>query len=162
MNGDVKSMQRYNISGLAIPQLTVLTGALMVFLGLVFFVHTDYLTALFPTLFGGLLLFAGIVSVRRPELNALSMHIAVVTSLVSTALGLTSALFGTWTTTTSLVEQLLMSAITGAHLYVCMAAYRFGRARFPDDSQTCGIGVEAVAERTKSPGPVSVVAISLE
>ena len=155
-------MQRYNISGLTIPQLTVLTGAMMVFLGLVFFVHTDYLTALFPTLFGGLLLFAVVVSVRRPELNALSMHIAVVASLVSTTLGLTSALFGTWTTTTSLVEQLLMSAITGAHLYACIAAYYYGKAKFPDDSQTCGFDAEAIAERTNSTGPMSVVAISLE
>ena len=155
-------MQRYNISGLTIPQLTVLTGAMMVFLGLVFFVHTDYLTALFPTLFGGLLLFAGVVSVRRPELNALSMHIAVVASLVSTTLGLTSALFVTWTTTTSLVEQLLMSAISGAHLYACIATYYYGKAKFPDDSQTCGIDAEAIAERTNSTGPVSVVAISLE
>ena len=155
-------MQRYNISGLTIPQLTVLTGAMMVFLGLVFFVHTDYLTALFPTLFGGLLLFAGVVSVRRPELNALSMHIAVVASLVSTTLGLTSALFGTWTPTTTLVEQLLKYPITGSHLYACIAAYYYGKAKFPDDSQTCGIDAEAIAERTNSTGPVSVVAISLE
>ena len=41
-----------------------------------FYGFTDYLTALFPTLFGIILMMAGAVSVSRPELNALAMHFA--------------------------------------------------------------------------------------
>ena len=134
----------------------------MTLLGLGFFGRTGYLTALFPTLFGALLLFAGVVSEMRPNLNALSMHVAVLTSLVSSVLGFTTALFSTWTTTTSLIEQLLMSIISSAHLIACVAAYYYGRAKFPGDSQTCGVGVEVVNERTKSPGPSYAVAVSLD
>ena len=155
-------MQRYTLSGLTIPQLTILTGATMTLLGLGFFGRTGYLTALFPTLFGALLLFAGVVSEMRPNLNALSMHVAVLTSLVSSVLGFTTALFSTWTTTTSLIEQLLMSIISSAHLIACVAAYYHGRAKFPGDSQTCGVGVEVVNERAKSPGPSYAVAVSLD
>ncbi|MEC7532436.1 MAG: hypothetical protein VX557_03135 [Candidatus Thermoplasmatota archaeon] len=110
-------MQRYTISGFTIPQVTILAGVLMATLGLSFYGFTDYLTALFPTLFGIVLMIAGAVSVARPELNAMSMHFAVLASTVATTLGLTTALFGTWTTATSLVEQILMSAIASAHLY---------------------------------------------
>ena len=155
-------MQRYTLSGLTIPQLTTFTGATMTLLGLGFFVHTGYLTALFPTLFGALLLFAGVVSEMRPNLNALSMHIAVLISLVSSVLGITSALFGTWTTKISLIEQLLMSIIASAHLFACVAAYYYGKSKFPGDSQTCGVGVEVVNERAKSPGPSYAVAVSLD
>ncbi len=155
-------MQRYTLLGLTIPQLTILTGAIMALLGLGFFVHTGYLTALFPTLFGALLLFAGGISEMRPNLNALTMHIAILTSLVSSVLGLTSALFGTWTTTISLIEQLLMSIISTVHLCACVVAYYYGKAKFPGDSQTCGIDVEAVTERTKSPGPAYAMAVSLD
>ena len=65
-------MQRYTISGFTIPQVTILAGALMATLGLSFYGFTDYLTALFPTLFGVILMIAGAVSVSRPGLNALS------------------------------------------------------------------------------------------
>ena len=155
-------MQRYTISGFTIPQVTILAGALMVTLGLSFYGFTDYLTALFPTLFGIILMVAGAVSVARPELNALSMHFAVLTSLVSATLGLTTALFGTWTTTTSLIEQMLMSAIASAHLYACVASYYYGKAKSPGDAQTCGVNDLAVANKVRNPGPASVVAISLE
>ena len=116
-------MQRYTISGFTIPQVTILAGVLMATLGLGFYGFTDYLTALFPTLFGIVLMIAGAVSVSRPELNALAMHFAVLASLVAAVLGFATALFGTWTTTTSLIEQMLMSAIASTHLYACMAAY---------------------------------------
>jgi uncharacterized membrane protein HdeD (DUF308 family) len=155
-------MQRYTTFGLNMPQLTILAGIAMTLLGLGFFVHTDYLTALFPTLFGLLLISAGIVSVVKPNLNALSMHVAVITSLVTTILGLATALFGTWTTTTSLIEQLLMSSIATAHLSACIASFNYGKARFSGDSQTCGIDDATSIEKKRNPGPASVVAISVD
>ena len=155
-------MQRYTISGFTIPQVTILAGVLMATLGLGFYGFTDYLTALFPTLFGIILMIAGAVSVSRPELNALAMHFAVLASLVSAVLGFATALFGTWTTTTSLIEQMLMSAIASAHLYACVASYYFGKAKVPGDTQTCGVNELEVANRVRNPGPASVVAISLE
>mgnify|MGYP001201418629 FL=1 len=155
-------MKRYTISGLTIPQVTILAGALMATLGLSFYVFTDYLTALFPTFFGTILMIAGAVSVSRPGLKALSMHLAVLTSLISAILGFTSALFGTWTTTTSLIEQMLMSAVASAHLCACVASYYYGKAKFPGDVQTCGVDERDIANKARNPGPASVVAISLE
>ena len=155
-------MQRYTISGFTIPQVTIAAGVLMATLGLSFYGFTDYLTALFPTFFGIILMTAGAVSVSRPGLNALAMHLAVLTSLISAILGFTTALFGTWTTTTSLIEQMLMSAIASAHVCVCAASYYHGKAKFPGDAQTCGIDDHIVANKARNPGPASVVAISLE
>ena len=155
-------MQRYTISGFTIPQVTILAGVLMATLGLGFYGFTDYLTALFPTLFGIILMMAGAVSVSRPELNALAMHFAVLASLVAAILGFSTALFGTWTTTTSLIEQMLMSAIATTHLYACVASYYFGKAKFPGDTQTCGVDELEVANKVRNPGPASVVAISLD
>ena len=155
-------MQRYTISGFTIPQVTILAGALMAALGLSFYGFTDYLTALFPTLFGIILIIAGAISVSRPELNALAMHLAVLASLISAIRGFTTALFGTWTTTTSLIEQMLMSAIASAHLYACVASYYYGKAKFPGDAQTCGVDESVIANKARNPGPASVVAISLE
>ena len=119
----------------------------MATLGLGFYGFTDYLTALFPTLFGIILMMAGAVSVSRPELNALAMHFAVLASLVAAILGFATALFGTWTTTTSLIEQMLMSAIATTHLYACVASYYFGKAKFPGDTQTCGVDELEVAKQ---------------
>tara|TARA_B100001113_G_scaffold144989_1_gene118713 strand:+ start:984 stop:1454 length:471 start_codon:yes stop_codon:yes gene_type:complete len=155
-------MRRYTISGLTIPQLTIITGFILSFLGVGFFVYTDYLTALFPTLFGIIFIFTGGLSIIKPKLNALSMHIAVLASVVSTALGIISALFGNWTTTTSLIEQLLMSSIAGTHLYTCIASYYYGKAKFPGDVQACGINEQFTTERIRKTGPVSAVTISLE
>ena len=155
-------MARYTTYGLNIPQLTILAGLLMSLLGLGFFIHTDFLTALFPTLFGLLLITAGIVSIVRPDLNALSMHLAVFTSLFSAILGLATALFGTWTTTTSLIEQLIMSSIATAHLSACLASFNYGKSRFPGDTQTCGVDELVPNEKKRNPGPASVVAISVE
>ena len=155
-------MQRYTISGFTIPQVTILAGVLMATLGLSFYGFTDYLTALFPTLFGIVLMIAGAVSVARPELNAMSMHFAVLASTVATTLGFSTALFGTWTTATSLVEQILMSAIASAHLCACVASYYYGKAKFPGDTQTCGVNESLVPNKARNPGPASVVAISLE
>ena len=98
----------------------------------------------------------------KPNLNALSMHIAVLASVISTALGIMTALLGNWTTTTSLIEQLLMSSITGTHLYICIASYYYGKAKFPGDVQVCGINEQLTTERIRKTGPVSAVTISLE
>ena len=155
-------MKRYTISGYTIPQVTILAGVLMATLGLSFYGFTDYVTALFPTFFGIILMIAGAVSVSRPGLNALAMHLAVLASLISALLGFSSALFGTWTTTTSLIEQMLMSAIASAHVSVCAASYYHGKAKFPGDAQTCGVNDRVVANKARNPGPASVVAISLE
>tara|TARA_B100001142_G_scaffold75866_1_gene76642 strand:+ start:3842 stop:4312 length:471 start_codon:yes stop_codon:yes gene_type:complete len=155
-------MERYTVSGLTIPQLTILIGFIMTLLGLGFFFYTEYLTALFPTLFGVIFMATGTLSIIKPNLNALSMHIAVLASLVSTALGIMTVLFGTWTTTTSLMEQLLMSSISWTHLCACVTSYFYGNAKFPGDIQACGINEQATTERIRKPGPVSVVAISLE
>ncbi len=155
-------MERYTVSGLTIPQLTILIGFIMTLLGLGFFFYTEYLTALFPTLFGVIFMATGTLSIIKPNLNALSMHIAVLASLVSTALGIMTVLFGTWTTTTSLMEQLLMSSISWTHLCACVTSYFYGNAKIPGDIQACGINEQATTERIRKPGPVSVVAISLE
>ena len=155
-------MQRYTISGFTIPQVTILAGALMATLGLSFYGFTDYLTALFPAFFGIILMISGAVSVSRPGLNALAIHLAVLASLISAILGFATALFGTWTTTTSLIEQMLMSAIACAHLYACLASYYYGKAKFPGDAQTCGIDETPDRSKSRNPGPASVVAISLE
>jgi hypothetical protein len=155
-------MQRYTISGLTIPQLTIITGFILSFLGVGFFVYTNYLTALFPTLFGIIFIFTGGLSIIKPNLNALSMHIAVLASVISTALGIMTALLGNWTTTTSLIEQLLMSSITGTHLYICIASYYYGKAKFPGDVQVCGINEQLTTDRIRKTGPVSAVTISLE
>ena len=155
-------MQRYTFSGFTIPEVTILIGALMATLGLGFYGFTDYLTALIPTLFGTMMMIAGAVSITRPDLNALSMHLAMLASLVAATLGLTTALFGTWTTTTSLVEQIMMSAIASTHLYACVASYYHGKAKFPGDTQTCGVDQQATARKARNPSPASVVAISLE
>ena len=61
-------MNRYTAFGLNVPQLTILAGLVMTLLGLGFFIHTDYLTALFPALFGLLLVKAGIISVVKLSL----------------------------------------------------------------------------------------------
>ena len=155
-------MSRYAIYGLTIPQLTIITGFIMSFLGVGFFVYTDYLTALFPALFGVIFILTGGLSTIRPNLNALSMHIAVLASVVSTALGVMTALLGNWTTTTSLIEQLLMSSISGVHLYTCIASYYYGKAKFSGDTQVCGINEQFTTDRIRNPGPVTAVTISLE
>ena len=155
-------MRRYTIYRLTIPQLTIITGFILSFLGVGFFVYTDYLTALFPTLFGVIFILTGGLSTIKPNLNALSMHIAVLASVVSTSLGIMTALLGNWTTTTSLIEQLLMSSISGIHLYTCIASYYYGKAKFPGDIQVCGINEQFTTERIGKPGHVSAVTISLE
>ena len=117
-------------------------------LGIGFFAATGYVTALFPLLFGVIIAGAGGLSIGRPSLNAMSMHIAFFVSTVSALLGLITALTGSWVTTTSLIEQILMSAIGGGHVAAGYGAYAFGQASTDSADQACG---KSDVETTRSP-----------
>ena len=69
-------MSRYAIAGFNMPQLSIMAGGMMGTLGIAFFAATDYVTALFPLLFGVILAGSGGISIVRPSLNAATMHIA--------------------------------------------------------------------------------------
>ena len=155
-------MPRYTFAGLTVPQATVITGILMSIVGLTFFGFTSYLTALFPSLFGIILIASGTVSIYRPEYNALSMHLAVSASFLSALLGFSTAIFGSWTTTVSLIEQLMMSTLASAHLSVCIAAFAYGRSDESAVTQACGINTSRSLEKVSSPVPATVVAISMD
>ena len=155
-------MPRYTFAGLTIPQATVITGILMSIIGLTFFGFTDYLTALFPSLFGIILVASGTVSIYRPEYNALSMHFAVSASFLSALLGFSTAIFGSWTTIVSLIEQLMMGSLATAHLSVCTAAFAYGRSDESVTTQACGIVTSTSLEKVSSPVPATVVAISMD
>ena len=131
-------MPRYTIAGFNMPQLSILAGGMMSSLGVGFFVATEYITALFPLLFGVILVGSGGLSIARPATNALTMHIAFLFSSISVILGLTTALTGSWVTTTSLIEQVLMSAIGGFHVIAGYGAYAYGKASTESESQVCG------------------------
>lgn len=107
-------------------------------LGVGFFVATEYITALFPLLFGVILVGSGGLSIARPSTNALTMHIAFMVSAISVILGLTTALTGSWVTTTSLIEQVLMSAIGACHVVAGYGAYVYGKPSTENESQACG------------------------
>ena len=141
-------MTRYTIAGFNMPQLSILTGGMMGSLGVGFFVATGYITALFPLLFGAVLVGSGGLSIARPSTNALTMHIAFLVSSVSVILGLTTALTGSWVTTTSLIEQILMSAIGASHMIAGYGAYTFGKPSTEDDAQTCGKSDTEISETT--------------
>ena len=140
----------------------MITGILMSIIGLTFFGFTDYLTALFPSLFGIILVASGTVSIYRPEYNALSMHFAVSASFLSALLGFSTAIFGSWTTTVSLIEQLMMGSLATAHLSVCTAAFAYGRSDESVTTQACGIVTSTSLEKVSSPVPATVVAISMD
>ena len=120
------------------PQLSILTGGMMGSLGVGFFAATGYITALFPLLFGVILVGSGGLSIAKPSTNALTMHIAFFVSSLSVILGLTTALTGSWVTTTSLIEQISMSAIGASHMIAGYGAYTFGKPSTEDAIQTCG------------------------
>ena len=155
-------MPRYTFAGLTVPQVTVITGILMSIVGLTFFGFTDYLTALFPSLFGIILVASGTVSIYRPEYNAISMHFAVLASFLSALLGFSTAIFGSWATTVSLIEQLMMSSLATAHLGVCIAAFAYGRSDESAITQACGINTSTSPEKVSSPVPATVAAISID
>ena len=155
-------MARYKAFNLTIPQITLLAGLKMSMLGIIFFGLTDYITALFPVLFGVVLVASANLSIKKPEKNALAMHIAVLTSVLCLILGISSALFGTWTTVTSLIEQLMMSGIALVHLTLCVDSFYYGRSQSPGDPQVCGVNTELVDDNVNSPLPASVVALTFD
>ena len=55
-------MTRFTFLGLNMPQMTAAIGYLLVALGSVFWIFTGYVTALFPALFGGLMVFSSLGS----------------------------------------------------------------------------------------------------
>ena len=131
-------MTRYTIAGFNMPQLSILAGGMMGSLGVGFFAATGYITALFPLLFGAILVGSGGLSIARPTMNALTMHIAFFVSSVSVILGLATAVTGSWVTTTSLIEQVLMSTIGASHVIAGYGAYTYGRPSTESASQVCG------------------------
>ena len=132
-------MIRYNFLGLTIPQLSAAIGFLMITLGSVFWIITGYVTALFPSLFGILLLLSSIGSSMRPEKNALYMHIAVLCSLSALILGSTTMLMNPeWSSSAAFIEQTVMTVLGGTHFAASIASFRHGA---PDNQQTerrCG------------------------
>ena len=143
-------MTRYTFAGFTMPQLSIMTGWMRSTLGIAFFAVTQYLTALFPLLFGVLIAGAGAVSIAKPSLNATSMHLAILLSTISVLLCLGTAMTGSWVTTTSLIEQLMMAAISAGHITAGYGAYLHGKPVSEGDVQTCGTslaedaGLEAV------------------
>ena len=139
-------MTRYTIAGFNMPQLSILAGSMMGSLGVGFFAATGYITALFPLLFGVILVGSGGLSIARPTMNALTMHIAFFVSFVSVILGLTTAITGSWVTTTSLIEQVLMSTIGASHVIAGYGAYTYGRPSTESASQVCGKSDAEIAD----------------
>ena len=132
-------MTRYTFLGLTIPQLTTAIGFLMITLGLVFWLTTGFITALFPSLFGIFMLLSSIGSKMRPEKNALYMHIAVLCSLSALILGGAAILMDPdWSSPVALIEQTVMAILGGTHFAASIASFRYGS---PDSQQTdrrCG------------------------
>lgn len=131
-------MSRYAIAGFNMPQLSIMAGGMLATLGIAFFAATDYVTALFPLLFGAFIAGAGGVSIARPSMNAASMHFAFLMSSISVLLGLGTALTGSWVTTTSLIEQVMMSVIGAGHIAAGYGAYLYGKPSSDSEVQTCG------------------------
>ena len=66
------------------------------------------------------------------------MHFAFLMSSISVLLGLGTALTGSWVTTTSLIEQAMMSVIGAGHIAAGYGAYLYGKPRSDNEVQTCG------------------------
>lgn len=98
---------------------TTLTAYLMAGLGLLFYIATQFVTALFPVLFGIFLVVAAQM-MSRPSKENQAVMLAAICSFVAVMLGISSAMLGSWTTFTSLVEQITMAVIAAAHLKVCV------------------------------------------
>ena len=125
--------------GLNMPQMTAAIGFLLIALGSVFWIFTGYITAMFPALFGGLMVFSALGSRMKPEKNALYMHIAVLASLSATVLGVaTVAINPQWSTSTAAVEQLLMTVLSGVHFGVSMASFTYGAPTDAEADRRCG------------------------
>ena len=92
-------------------------------LGIAFFAATDYVTALIPSVFGVMIAGFGIGSMAYPKVSSKSIQMSYFISSVAVTIGLTTAMFGSWVTTTSLIEQLMMTAIGGGHLFAGYSTY---------------------------------------
>ena len=112
---------------------TVTTAYIMLALGAAFFIATQFVTALFPVLFGAFLLgMQKLASNQNRETQAITL--AAACSFAAVMLGITSAILGTWTTFTSLVEQIAMAIIAALHLRICVA-YLTNQASVDSSSQ---------------------------
>ena len=113
---------------------TITTGYIMFALGAAFFIATQFVTALFPVLFGAFLLgMQKLANNSNRETQAITL--AAACSFAAVMLGITSAVLGTWTTFTSLVEQIAMAIIASIHLRVCVG-YLTNQAGVDSSSQT--------------------------
>tara|TARA_B100001287_G_scaffold71729_1_gene59246 strand:+ start:179 stop:562 length:384 start_codon:yes stop_codon:yes gene_type:complete len=112
---------------------TITTAYIMLALGAAFFIATQFVTALFPVLFGAFLLgMQKLASNQNRETQAITL--AAACSFAAVMLGITSAVLGTWTTFTSLVEQIAMAIIAALHLRICVA-YLTNQASVDSSSQ---------------------------
>ena len=112
---------------------TITTAYIMLALGAAFFIATQFVTALFPVLFGAFLLgMQKLASNQNRETQAITL--AAACSFAAVMLGITSAILGTWTTFTSLVEQIAMAIIAALHLRICVA-YLTNQASVDSSSQ---------------------------
>ena len=132
-------MNRYSFLGLTIPQLTAAIGFLMITLGAVFWILTGFVTALFPSLFGILMLISSIGSKMRPEKNALYMHIAVLCSLSALILGSATTLMNPdWSSSVAFIEQTVMAILGGTHFAASVASFRYGAPESQQTVRRCG------------------------
>ncbi|GEM_PF-4910105 len=113
---------------------TITTGYIMLALGAAFFIVTQFITALFPVLFGAFLLSMQKLA-NNPNRETQAITLAAACSFAAVMLGITSAILGTWTTFTSLVEQIAMAIIAATHLRVCVG-YLANQASVDSSSQT--------------------------
>ena len=112
---------------------TITTAYIMLALGAAFFIATQFVTALFPVLFGAFLLgMQKLASNQNRETQAITL--AAACSFAAIMLGITSAILGTWTTFTSLAEQIAMAIIAALHLRICVA-YLTNQASVDSSSQ---------------------------
>ena len=112
---------------------TITTAYIMLALGAAFFIATQFVTALFPVLFGAFLLgMQKLASNQNRETQAITL--AAACSFAAIMLGITSAILGTWTTFTSLAEQIAMAIIAALHLRICVA-YLTNQASVGSSSQ---------------------------
>ena len=112
---------------------TITPAYIMLALGAAFFIATQFVTALFPVLFGAFLLgMQKLASNQNRETQAITL--AAACSFAAVMLGITSAVLGTWTTFTSLVEQIAMAIIAALHLRICVA-YLTNQASVDSSSQ---------------------------
>ena len=112
---------------------TITTAYIMLALGAAFFIATQFVTALFPVLFGAFLL--GMQKLAsNPNRETQAITLAAACSFAAVMLGITSAILSTWTTFTSLVEQIAMAIIAALHLRICVA-YLTNQASVDSSSQ---------------------------